>query len=154
MNPHVGELGMLWMLERLIVLAVGGLLVALIVVATATIPETRAFFGALAFGPFAEEAVKYLAYAGLISSLGLSVSALPFLGIGFGLVEALRHLEVNGSIGFGSIALHTVLAVVMTELLAAARSREQHRAVLYVAAFVVPAALHFAYNVVLVPLLF
>lgn len=144
------------LLESGIVLACGALLVALIVTLTSIVPAIRFLFEAHTWGPFAEELGKFVLAVGLIRSIRPSLVTLPLLGTAFGLVEAMRHLQVYGSIGFGAVAAHIVLGLVMTTLLMCAL-RGRTRAIqlsLYASALCIPAVLHLIYNVIIVPHVF
>jgi hypothetical protein len=134
----------------------GGILVALCIVLASSIPAVRVLFDANTLAPLTEEALKYISVLLVLSSVEMSAAVLmyvaPWVGIGFGFFELARHYQVYGVLGFGALAAHCILALVMTLLLYRAYRGGYTRHYAY--ALIVPVLLHSAYNVLVVPYFF
>lgn len=129
----------------------GALAVSLIIVIAPLLPFKDFTNYGTSYGPWLEEGLKYIIVLALFATIPFNIKAIPFIGVGFATVEAIRHIEL---IGYGSpraFLAHLVFGLVMAFLfyLATKAKTTNLRGVLYALALLIPVALHLTYNIYL-----
>jgi hypothetical protein len=95
-----------------------------------------------------EETLKFIAIFSLVYLVGLRISAILFIGIGFGFIEALSYIDSLGYAELRPFHLHILNAVFMALFFYfASKARNLPLKVLYYGlALVIPILLHLGHN--------
>jgi len=111
----------------------------------------RSFYTATLSGPWIEEGLKFLAVLLLLKLINIRAIIIPFVGVGFGLMELITHYTEHGLRNMFPFSLHFVFGLVMAYFFYLARKQKYPnlRSVLYALAFLIPTWLHLLYNTIL-----
>lgn len=103
------------------------------------------------FAPWLEEGIKYFFVLILLSTITLNIKAIPFIGLEFAIVEAVRHIELTGYASIRAFLAHLVFGLIMALFVYWAISfRDKNlRGVIFALALLVPVSLHLIYNIYL-----
>jgi len=129
----------------------GALAVSLIIATSGLFGvKVSATYG-VSYGPWLEEGLKFLFILFLFSKIPLNFRAIPFIGVGFASIEAIRHIELTGYASPRAFLAHLVFGLVMAFLFyLVTRANTTHlRGILYALALLIPAAFHLTYNIYL-----
>lgn len=138
-------------IQVLIVMATGALAVSLIIIFFALFSIIVSNSWCTSYAPWLEEGIKYFFILILMSVINLNVKAIPFIGVGFATVEAIRHIELTGYASPRAFLAHLVFGLVMAFFvyLAGTSKDRSLRGVLFAVALLAPVALHLIYNIYL-----
>lgn len=140
----------LLILQSVVALFWGAFIVSILVGLALTFPTFKEVFSNTSYSAILEEVLKYAVVLFLISQIRLKPGSVPFIGIGFGLLEALARLQSPGYAYIKPFWAHIVFGLVMALFvyLASKTERPFVRFLYYGFALVVPVSLHILYNLV------
>jgi len=112
-------------------------------------PSIRFISNGITSGPFIEEILKFITILFLIIFFkyrSLSI-CIPFIGIGWGLVEGIAYYNKLGGRSFILILIHFIFALVMAFFLNKAINKTSRIKYLYYSlALIIPSLIHLGYN--------
>lgn len=137
--------------QAFVVAVIGAFAVSLIIVFFAQFNIKVSDSWSVSYAPWLEEGIKYFFVLILLSTVTLNIKAIPFIGLGFAIVEAVRHIELTGYASPRAFLAHLVFGLIMALFLYwAINSRDKNiRGVLFAVALLAPVALHLIYNIYL-----
>lgn len=137
--------------QAFITTIIGAFAVSLIIITFSFFHIEVADTWSTSFAPWLEEGIKYLFVLILLSTITLNIKAIPFIGFGFAIVEAVRHIELTGYASPRAFLAHLVFGLIMALFLYwAINSRNKNlRGVLFALALLAPVSLHLVYNIYL-----
>ena len=127
----------------------GASLLCLIVLFSYLFPNFHSFYGTTSYGPWIEEGLKFGTVLLLIRLVYLKPIMIPFIGIGFGLMEGISHFINRGIVSIIPFWVHIILGLVMAFFfyLAVNPKYSSLRSVWYSFALLIPVYLHLLYNI-------
>lgn len=129
----------------------GAILFCLILIFFIFFPNLRLFYGSTSYGPWVEEGLKFLSVLLLIRLIYLKPIIIPFIGAGFGLMEAITRFSDRGMPSMLLFCVHFILGLVMAFFfyLAVNPKYSSLRSVWYSLALLIPVYLHLIYNIII-----
>lgn len=138
------------LLQAIASFSLGAGLFFLIILSFRFFPDLRLFYGATSWGPWVEEGLKFGGVLLLIRLIYLKPVVIPFLGAGFGLMEAITRFSAFEVRSMLLYCVHFIFGLVMAYFFYLATNPKylSFRSIWYSFALLIPVYLHLLYNIV------
>jgi hypothetical protein len=127
----------------------GASLLCLFVLSLNFLPSFYLLYGSTSYGPWLEEGLKFGVVLLLIRLINITPPIIPFIGIGFGLMEGINHFMARGTVNIIPFWVHIILGLVMAYFFYLAKKPKyfSFRSIWYSFALLIPVYLHLIYNI-------
>jgi RsiW-degrading membrane proteinase PrsW (M82 family) len=127
----------------------GASLLCLLLIFFYMFPNLILWDDAVSYGPWLEEGLKFVVVLFLISLIDLKTLTIPFVGLGFGIIESINYARFHSIFSITPILAHVVFGFVMAYFFYLARNKKQLslRSIWYALALLIPVYLHLLYNI-------
>ena len=139
--------------HSLLNLCIGSFIASFLIALALTFPTFKKVFSDNSYSAILEEGLKYLFVLFLIITIKLKTSSIPFIGIGFGLLEVFARLQSSGHIYTKPFVAHIIFGLTMALFIyLAQKSKTPFKGLFYGLALIAPAMLHIFYNLIIAKL--
>ena len=127
----------------------GASLLCLVLLSFHTFPSLRFLDDATSYGPWLEEGLKFIVVLVLIRLAYLTPLTIPFVGIGFGLLESINYFINRGVGSIVPFLAHVVFGFAMAFFFYLAKNQKYSslRSIWYALALLIPVYFHLLYNI-------